>query len=452
VLTAVAMAAGVGIGYAVWQPTGTAPASAVGPGGSGSVGRGGESLPGGQFAPGGAPFGSGRSGSSGGTTSSAAGSPSNLSAIAAKVDPGLVDINTNLGYQNAQAAGTGMVLTADGEVLTNNHVIQGATSISATDVGNGKTYTATVVGYDRSHDVAVLQLKGASGLATVTTGDSSNVAVGQGVVGIGNAGGAGGTPSVAGGSVTDLNQTITASDEGDGTSEQLTGLIQVNCDIQPGDSGGPLVNTDGQVVGMDTAASASQGFTFQGATGQGYAIPINQALKLAKQIEAGNASTTVHIGATAFLGVEVQPSGAGQSSAGGTTGGSPFGGSPFGNGGFGFTPRGGSGTTTAPSTGTGSGTAGGSGTGGGSGTAGGSGSTTAGAAVAGTVANSPAAKAGLAAGDVITAVGGTPVSSADDLTTVMTGHHPGDKVQVTWTDASGQSHSATVTLATGPAA
>ncbi|MGZ6840495.1 MAG: S1C family serine protease, partial [Frankiaceae bacterium] len=135
-------------------------------------------------------------------TSGSTGIPAGSSdaAIAAAVSPGIVDINTTLGYRGAQAAGTGMVLTSSGEVLTNNHVIEGATSITATDVGSGQTYTASVVGYDPSEDVAVLQLTGASGLQTVTIGDSSAVRVGQRVVGIGNAGGTGGTPSYAGGS------------------------------------------------------------------------------------------------------------------------------------------------------------------------------------------------------------------------------------------------------------
>ncbi len=120
--------------------------------------------------------------------------PSDISAIAAKVDPGLVDINTNLSYQNEQAAGTGMVISSSGVVLTNNHVVEGATSVSVTDVGNGKTYTGSVVGYDRTGDVAVVKLAGASGLKTVAT-SSGTAAVGQAVVGVGNAGGTGGTPS-----------------------------------------------------------------------------------------------------------------------------------------------------------------------------------------------------------------------------------------------------------------
>ena len=154
------------------------------------------------------------------------------------------------------------MLTSTGEILTNNHVIDGATSISVTDVGNGKTYKATVVGYDKSHDIAVLQLQGASGLKTAKIGDSSKATVGESVVAIGNAGGTGGTPSAAGGSIVALNQQITASDELGGASEQLTGLIEVNADVQPGDSGGSLVDSAGQVIGIDTAASGANGDPF----------------------------------------------------------------------------------------------------------------------------------------------------------------------------------------------
>src|SRR5215831_7652968 len=211
------------------------------------------------------------------------------SQIASRVSPGLVDVTSTLGYAGATAAGTGIVLTSNGEVLTNNHVINGATSVKVTDIGNGKTYQATVVGYDASHDIAVLQLSGASGLTT-TTGDSSTVRVGDSVVGIGNAGGKGGTPSVAAGTVTALNQSITASDEGSSSSERLSGLIETNADIQAGDSGGPLVNSHGQVIGVDTAASSGSGGSSdpfggfgdngssnsgQQTTTQAFAIPIN---------------------------------------------------------------------------------------------------------------------------------------------------------------------------------
>jgi S1-C subfamily serine protease len=237
------------------------------------------------------------SGGLGQTSSVSAGS----SGTGDQVSAGLVDINVTLGYQGASAAGTGMVLTPDGEVLTNNHVIQGATRISATDVGNGTTYTATVVGYDSSHDVAVLQLAGASGLSTVQLGDSATVGAGQRVVAIGNAGGVGGTPSSAAGTVTAVDQTIVASDAGGGSAQQLTGLIATDADVAAGDSGGPLVDSTGHVIGMDTAGST--GRAAQDGTGQGYAIPIDQAANIATQIEAGTSSSTVHIGATAFLGV-----------------------------------------------------------------------------------------------------------------------------------------------------
>ena len=194
-----------------------------------------------------------------------------------------------------------MVLTSDGIVLTNNHVISGATTISVTDVGNGKTYKATVVGYDRSHDIAVLQLANASGLSVVKT-SSVPVQKGAGVVAIGNAGGKGGTPSYAGGVITAINQQITASDSANGTAETLTGLIETNADVQAGDSGGPLVNVKGEVVGIDTAAGSA--YRFSNDT-NGFAVPISQALTIAADIEAGKASATVHIGTTAMLGIQI---------------------------------------------------------------------------------------------------------------------------------------------------
>ncbi len=344
-----------------------------------------------------------------------------MNAIASKVDPGLVDINTTVGYQGEQAAGTGIVLSSNGVILTNNHVIDGATSISVTDVGNHKTYSAKVVGYDRTKDIAVLQLNNASGLQTASL-DTSGVSVGENVVGVGNAGGTGGTPSAAGGTVTALNQSITASDEGDGTSEQLSGLIETNANIQPGDSGGSLVNTSGQVVGVDTAASA--GFSFQSnQSGQGYAIPISTATTIAKAILAGDSSSTIHIGSTAFLGVEVSATGSSSSS--------PLGGLGGGFGGL-FGNSGNSGNT------------------GNSGNSGNSGSSATGASIVGVVTNGPAQEAGLAQGDVITSIGGRAVTSANDLTAQMSTFHPGDKVTVGWTDSSGTSHTATVQLSSGP--
>jgi len=317
-----ALLLGAGIGHATW-PTDTTTATSASPSaGSGtgsSAGSGAGSFP---FGSGGSgSFGSGSGAASGGSGASAAGvgAPSDVSSIAAKISPDLVDINTNLSYENEQAAGTGIVLTSNGEILTNNHVIDGATSISVTDVGNGQTYKANVVGYDRTGDVAVVQLVGASGLATAPI-DQAAPSIGEGVVGVGNAGGTGGEPSSAGGSVTALDQSITASDSGGGNSENLTGLIETDSDIQPGDSGGSLVNAAGQVIGMDTAAST--GTTDTGQQSQAYAIPIATALSVARAIEGGHASSTVHVGATGFLGVQVEDSSAlsGGSGTGPTTG------------------------------------------------------------------------------------------------------------------------------------
>src|SRR5947208_1770698 len=267
------------------------------------------------------------------TMTAASRTPLSASQIAQRVDPALVDVVSTEGDQGATAAGTGIVLTSNGEVLTNNHVIRGATSIKVTDVGNGRTYTAKVVGYDATKDVAVIQLQNASGLTTANLGDSSSVRSGDTVTALGNAGGKGGTPSVATGAVTALNQGITASDEGSGVnSEQLTGLIETNADIQPGDSGGALVNSFGQVVGMNTAASSGTQFQSESgqAAAQAYAIPIDKAEAIAKQIEAGQGSSTVHIGATAFLGIETDGSGSGDSGGFGGFGG--FGGQGDGSG------------------------------------------------------------------------------------------------------------------------
>jgi S1-C subfamily serine protease len=195
-----------------------------------------------------------------------------------------------------------MVRTASGEILTNNHVIRGATDMRVIDPSTGRSYAATVVGYSVTNDVAVLQVNGAVHLHPIARGNSANVKVGQLVTAVGNAGGKGGKPATAKGRVTGVGRSIVASD-GEGISEQLVGLIQTNAALQPGDSGGPLVNAAGRVIGMDTAASVD--FEFQSSSHQGYAIPINRALTLAKQIVAGRASLTVHIGSTPFLGVSV---------------------------------------------------------------------------------------------------------------------------------------------------
>jgi len=165
-------------------------------------------------------------------------------------------VTATLGYRDAISAGTGMVLTTSGWVITNNHVIEGATSTTVTDVGNHRTYQAAVVGYDHGQDIAVLQLAATSGLETVSLSTSSAVSVGEKVLALGNAQGQGGTPAAATGVVTALGQSIIATDQFAGISEQLTGLIQTDVELQPGDSGGPLVSPAGQVIGMNTAGSS----------------------------------------------------------------------------------------------------------------------------------------------------------------------------------------------------
>ena len=327
---------------------------------------------------------------------SALATPASTSAIESRVDPGLVDINVSNSSTGSRGSATGMVLTPSGAVLTNNHVVQGATSIKATDIGNGRTYTATVVGYDRGHDVAVIQLRGASGLKTVPLGHSAGVGVGARVTALGNAGGGGGTPSVATGSVVQLGQSIIASDIGGGNAERLAGLIQTNAAVLPGDSGGPLVNDGGQVIGMDAAASATNA-AYVSRPAQSFAIPIDSAIAIAKQIETGPAGPGVHVGPTAFLGVAVIPT-------------SLYGG------------------------------------------LGGATSQAHGALVGAALPGYPAAQAGLSKGDVITSVDGQTVTSATELTSLLSAHHPGDSVRIGWTDPSGQTHSATVKLGSGPAA
>ncbi|MGC8509794.1 MAG: S1C family serine protease [Acidimicrobiales bacterium] len=297
-------------------------------------------------------------------------------------EAGLVDINTTLNYQQSAAAGTGIVLSSNGLILTNNHVIDGATTIRATDLGNHQTYSATVVGYDATSDVAVLRLTGASGLTTATFA-SSPTRVGQSVYAVGNADGLGGTPTVTAGRVTSLDQSITAGDPSTGSSESLSGLIETDATLIPGDSGGALTTAKGRVVGMDTAASSTVAL---GSSAQGYAIPITTALSIAHEIISGQASSTVHVGPTALLGVEIS------SSAG----------------------------------------------------------SAAGVAVAGVIPSTPAASAGLVAGATITRVGSATVTTPTELLHAIDAERPGQQIVVTWTDPSGASHTASVTLTSGP--
>jgi S1-C subfamily serine protease len=291
----------------------------------------------------------------------------------------LVDVNVTIDGSQATGAGTGIVISSGGLVLTNNHVVDGATSISVVDLGNGQTYQANVLGYDVHRDVALLQLVGASGLATASIGSPAHV--GESVYAVGNAGGTGGTPTVTSGSVTGVGRSVTASDQFDGTSETLGGMLATSAALISGDSGGALTTASGTVVGVDTAGSSTR----EGSSG-GFAVPIATALGIAQAIESGASSPTVHVGGTAMLGV-------------------------------GITQR----------------------------------ASTNGAPVVSVLSGAPAAGAGITVGSRITSVAGQAVASGAGLRTTLLTLKAGQRVTVHWVDGAGTHHTASVTLASGPA-
>jgi S1-C subfamily serine protease len=309
--------------------------------------------------------------------------------IAARVDPAVVDISTTLAYGSGEAAGTGMIITSTGEILTNNHVIEGADTITvaiSTD-GRTRTYDAELLGTDPADDVALLSVHGVSDLPTVELGDSSQVAVGDRVVAIGNALNLPGPPRVTEGHVAAIDRAITVRDE-HGNPAQLTGLLQTDAELSPGNSGGPLVDASGRVVGINTAAEVDQQST---SSTTGFAIPIEHAQGIVDQIENGDESDGVQVGPTAFLGVQ---------------------------------SRDGDGRT----------------------------ATGAGALVVGVVEGGPAEDAGLTTGAVVTEFDGRAVATADALVEAVHAHDPGDKVSITWLDDANAEQHATVRLDAGPAA
>ena len=308
-------------------------------------------------------------------------------ARAAEPTRGVVVIETSLGYQQTAAAGTGVVLTQSGKVLTNNHVIRGATSIRVLVPTNGRRYTARVLGYSVNGDIALLQLQQASGLPTATLGTSAGLRRGRAVIAVGNAGGTRRLVTTRG-SITALRQSITVHDD-QGEAHTLTGLVQVDAELQPGDSGGPLLDQTGRVIGIDTAASV--GFAFSSSNSEGYAIPIDRALAIAHQIDSGHGTPEIHVGPTAFLGVAVHP---------------------FGYYRNGYRP---------------------------------------GALVDNVVAGGPADRAGIRPGHLIVAIDGKQVSTPTSIARLIVQKRPGDTIRVTWiADPSGRQTSATVRLATGP--
>lgn len=307
---------------------------------------------------------------------------------------GVVLITTTLSV--GSGAGTGMVIGADGLILTNYHVVQGSTEVEVALPGTGKAYSATVVGHDASADVALLRVD-ATGLETVAI-DDDPVAVGDPVTAVGNAQGQD-YLTAASGAITDTSDTVTVSNDSAAGSETLQGVYVADAAAQPGDSGGPLFDAETEVTAMTTAGQQATAGprvrTRTATTVEMYAVPIATAMAVVEQIKAGQETATLRIGPKAYLGIMVGDPGV---------------------------------------------------TGGGSTTAG----RASGVAVSSVTAGTPAAEAGLMAGSTITAIGGRVVTSQADLSGALTGHDPGDSVDLTWTDASGKEHTATVVLAASP--
>jgi S1-C subfamily serine protease len=227
--------------------------------------------------------------------------PGDPIAAATQAEPSVVRIDTAVEYQGLIGAGTGIVLDPGGQVLTNFHVVQGADRITGT-VG-GRQVPATLIGYDRKRDIAVIQLIGAGGLPAAIIGDSNALVPGEPVVALGNAMGTDAPLTREIGTVTGFGRTVQAEDALTGTADELNGLLEFAAPVRAGDSGGPVVNGAGQVVGVTTAASVN---FRMGPGGKGFAIPINDAMGVAGQIRAGVRSDTVHIGPPVLLGVGVR--------------------------------------------------------------------------------------------------------------------------------------------------
>jgi len=364
----------------------------------------------------------------------AAGAPDLSTSVARKVNPGLVDITSYVHYQQQVFEGTGMVLSANGLVLTNNHVIKGSTRISAQLVTSGHKYAAKVLGTDNAQDVALLQLVGASGLHPVTTGDSSKVQIGDTVVALGNAGGNGGLPTVTSGTITALKRTITASDAGSNTSERLTNMFQTNAPIAEGDSGGALANTAGQVIAMNTAAN-SQNIGGNG-TAQGFSIPIDRALSIARQIAGGHGSSTIQIGQPAFIGIAIASDPRSNAPSSSSNPRTQLGQLQHLAGGFSGINSSGRCLNNETANPVPSSIA----------------PAKSGALIAGVFCKAPAATAGAQAGDVIIAVNGHAVTSPASLRVLMHQYQPGTTVSLTWVALNGHQQTGSLKLAAGPAA
>ena len=281
----------------------------------------------------------------------------NIQQVLARIEPAVVSVQTQL-YQRgrfgpSRGAGSGAILTADGEVLTNAHVVEGARTIQVTLNGEKEGRPADLVGMDPSNDVALLKIRNASGLPTAVLGSSADLRVGDSVLAIGNALNLGATPTVTEGIVSALNRSI------DAPGASLTGLIQTDAAINPGNSGGPLVDAQGRVVGVDTAVAGD-------AQNIGFALAIDNVKPIIESLRAGKGTSSTVAGQQAFLGV-----------------------------------------TLADASG--------------------------GAGVAQVVSGSPADKAGLEAGDVITKIDSTTVSTSAEAVTAIRSRQVGDTITLTWT-------------------
>lgn len=198
-------------------------------------------------------------------------SEQDISQVASRVAPSVVSISTDVqssrGRVIGQGAGTGVIVSKDGYIMTNNHVVDGASSVSITTSSGDIYEKVKLVGSDPLNDIAFLKVAGVDDLPAATLGDSSTLKIGQNVFAIGNSLGEY-KNTLTSGIVSGLNRPVTAASESGDTPESLTGLVQTDAAINPGNSGGPLVNAAGQVVGINTAVASD-------AQGIGFAIPIN---------------------------------------------------------------------------------------------------------------------------------------------------------------------------------
>lgn len=374
------------------------------------------------------PFGALSTVSSSSLTGRSAARPLNPQAVYNRLEPSVVDVTSTLRYDDETAAGTGFVVDARAAlVLTNNHVIRDATSVTVTVTSTGKSYPATIVGVDADADIAVLRLPGVTGLTAAPIGNSTAMTLGTQVLAIGNQAGQNGPPTIAPGIINSLNRTIQANDGTSGFTETLHGMLQTSAQIEPGDSGGPLADASGAVVGVDTAAGT-------GNSTVGYAIPIDGAMAVERQIAAGHAAPGITLGVAGFLGVLVPsttiPSprlqARGEHIVRDETAGA-----------------GGARAARAPSC---------LDTEAGAGVPARIAPARSGALVAGVLCGTGAAAAGITAGDVIVAVAGHKVPSPDALAAIVSGCHPGALVSVIWVATSGARRTSMILIDPAPAA